>query len=108
MGDGPLPKPHGTFTPASTIGRVLSKEGYAAFLVRKNYAYGGHRCHWDRAGGVVTVFYRCGDDIPDSQQAAERAEMLGLYEEFLKEKGYRVERPESGGSLIVYPKDAAK
>lgn len=94
---------HGTFTPASTIGRVLTRGGHPPFLTRRDTAFGGHRSTWDRDMKVVVVRHRCGDDIPDDQQDTEQAEMLALYEQFLTGKGYRVERSATGW-LLVHPK----
>lgn len=106
MGDGPLPKAHGTFTFASTIGRVLSLSGYGPFRIRKGIGFGGHRCRSVEYRKAAMVTYLCRDDTPDDQMGAERAEMLDLYEQCLTAKGYRVERDER--SLTVYPKDTAK
>lgn len=100
---GYYPKPGGTPTFATTIGRVLKSAGYSAFRARKDTAFGGHRCSWDAQHKVVRVGYWCSDDTPESQHDAERAEMLGLYEETLTGKGYRVER--SPGVLRVHPKE---
>lgn len=94
-------KPHGTFTSASTIGRVLTRGGFPAFAVRKGVGYGGHRCSWDKINKVVRVGYRCGDDTPDDRQDSERREMLGLYAQLLESKGYDVRR--SFGTLYVDP-----
>lgn len=101
-------RPHGTFTPASTISGVLKRAGYSQFNVRTSVhtAFGGHRCSWDRLQEIVRVVYWCGDDAPDDADAreAERTEMLDLYEQTLTEKGYRVERTTSRRTLRVHPK----
>lgn len=99
-------KPHGRFTPASTIGRVLSRAGYGREIIRRGVGYGGHRCTWDHFHGVVLVGYRCPDSTPASKADAERAEMFDLYEQVLTAKGYRVERTDR--FLFVNPvKEAA-
>lgn len=93
-------KPHGTFTPASTISRVLTSAGFVTSAIRKGEALSGHRCSWDRVNHRVLVGYRCGDDTPDSSMHAEHTEALSLYEQVLTAKGYRVERDER--FLYVY------
>lgn len=95
-------RPHGTFTPASTISRVLSAAGYRAFRARRDTAFGGHRCSWDRARQVVRVGYWCSDDTPQRDQAAEREEALALYMRHLTARGYQVERA-GESALYVHP-----
>lgn len=95
-------RPHGTFTPASTIGRVLSAAGLKAFFVRKGVAFGGHRCAWDADRKMVRVGYWCGDDTAPAVQQAEQEERLTTYTEFLTSKGYHVKR--TGSFLYVNPK----
>lgn len=85
-------KPHGHFTPASTIGRVLTRGGFHPFRVSRGIGFGGHRCSWDEVNRVVRINYRCSDSTPDDQMDAERAELIDLYAEFLKDKGYHVKR----------------
>lgn len=101
-------KPHGTFTPASTIARVLSRAGYAKFHVRArtHTAFAGHRCSWDRGTATTRVTYTCADDSPvgDDARRAERADMLTAYEELLTAKGYVVQWVGSGYALSVYPR----
>lgn len=87
-------KPHGRFTPASTVGRLLTAAGYGAAFIRKGIQFGGHSCSWDEIRKTVLILYRCHDDVPDDAMAAERKEMLDLYAELLLSKGYAVERAE--------------
>lgn len=84
-------KPHGRFTPASTVGRLLTAAGYGAAFIRKGFQYGGHSCSWDELTKRTWIRYRCPDDLPDSMMEAERKEMLDLYKELLLNKDYTVE-----------------
>lgn len=97
-------KPHGTFTPASTISRVLGRAGHRSFQVRKNTAFGGHLCRWEQAQQLVRVVHRCGDDTPDDQREAERTEMLTAYRDVLVAAGYPVEWDATRYALLVDPK----
>lgn len=94
-------RPHGTFTPASTISRVLGAAGYKAFAARKDTAFGGHRCSWDQTQGEVRVGYWCGDDTPDADRASERAEMLAVYLGILTAAGYPAEYDSTGYALHI-------
>jgi hypothetical protein len=87
-------KPHGRFTPATTIGRLLSAAGYGRAFIRKGIGYGGHLCSWDERRQQVWIRYRSHDDTPAEDLAAERDEMLGRYTVLLASKGYEVERDE--------------
>lgn len=87
-------KPHGRFTPASLIGRMLSQGGYGRAIIRKSEALGGHKCSWEPDQQRVWVRYQVRDITPITEQNAERTEMLDLYEELLTSKGYRVDRRE--------------
>lgn len=93
-------RPHGTFTPASTISRVLGAAGYKAFRARRDTAFGGHRCSWDQNQQIVRVGYRCGDDTSETDRQTEREHALTLYMQHLTAKGYRVERDE--GAVYVH------
>jgi len=99
-------RPHGTFTPASTIGRVLTGAGYGAFHARRDTAFGGHRCHWDERQGLVRIGHWCGDDTPETDRETdretERDHALTLYAQLLTSKGYRIVRTVTG-SLYVAP-----
>lgn len=96
-------RPHGTFTPAATIGRVLSQAGYKAFTTRKDTAFSGHRCTWDPSQNVTTVSHRCGDSTHAEALDVERQDMLTEYEQLLRAKGYVVEWIGSGYALRVRP-----
>jgi hypothetical protein len=96
-------RPHGTFTPATTIGRTLTTAGFKPWVSRKDIAFGGHRCSWDKDLHLVRVGYRCGDEVLDkAEQEAERNEMLDQYEQLLTSMVYPVER--STATLYVDPK----
>lgn len=97
-------RPHGTFTPASTVGRVLSRAGYKPFQTRRDTAFGGYRCTWVPHQSVTEVRYRCGDDTPEESRDVERQDMLSAYDELLTSKGYTVEWSASGYALHVHPK----
>lgn len=88
-------KPHGAFTPASAIGRVLSAAKHKSWAVRGGVGLGGHVCRWGVWMGRVSIHYRCPDDMPESEMDEARSHMLDLYEELLTSKGYRVERTEA-------------
>lgn len=94
-------KSHGTFTPASTIARVLTGAGYHRFQVSRGMGLGGHRCSWEKVQEVVEVRYWPGDDTPESRVDTERAEMLTQYAQILTGRGYHVEHV--GSSLRVNP-----
>ena len=98
-------KPHGTFTPASTVGRVLSAAGYKPFQTRRDTAFGGHRCSWIPYQNVTEVRHRCGDDTPEEARDVERQDMLTEYDQLLTAKGYVVEWIGSGYALRVRPAD---
>lgn len=96
-------RPHGTFTPASTVSRALGAAGYKAFRARKTTAFGGHRCSWDKDQEIVRVVYRCGDDTPEADRQPEREEMLTIYMQILTAKGYQVEWDSTKYALYVHP-----
>lgn len=94
---------HGTFTPATAIGRILSAAGYKAFRARKNTAFGGHRCSWDQNQQIVRVGYWCSDETLEADREDERQHALTLYMQHLAAKGYRVEWAADKYSLYVHP-----
>ena len=72
-------KPHGTFTPASGVSRLLTAAGYGRSLIRNGEAFGGHRCSWDKDREQVIIRYQVADSTPDEEMTAERRSMLDLY-----------------------------
>lgn len=94
-------KPHGRFTPANKISRVLGSK-HKKWVARATTAFGGYRCTWDAVQGLVRVTHRPGDEVTDEEaRRTEREEMITEYEQTLTERGYHVQREH--GVLYVNP-----
>lgn len=94
-------KPHGTFTPASKISRLLGTE-HVRQVKRPNCAFGGFACTWDPISERVRVGHYPGDDVTDdNDRRRETEEMLGRYARMLNAHGYRAVHEH--GAVYVNP-----